>query len=444
MKEVNKEMKKIVCLFVLLLIALVPPQASQASWPQTSSVPSLEARIDTYLQPLLKANHFSGVILIVQQDKVVYEKGFGLAHAGHNVPNRPDTRFCIASITKSMTRAIAIRLLQERKLGLQDKLSKWVPDFPKGDQITVELLLRHRSGLPHRITKPEEESLRYTPADMVEKAKQAQLVFQPGERSLYSSTGYSVLARVLELASGKTYAQLLQEHIFAPAGMKQAVDFNGETIIPHLAQEYFLDTTGLVNAPLKDYSFIVGAGSVCSTARDVYRFGEAVLDGKYGEGVKLSLTRDGVYSDNGSTNGFRCFTTIDRQKGYGFVVAANLESGANDLLGRDLPKILQGESVAPPKIPTPAIIQMTSAQLAEYVAVYKRDETEFRLRVSDNQLYGANFKFLPVGKDRFFNLGYYAEITFVRNADGTIKELEWDAPGGKSTWTRQPLLQANK
>ena len=131
--------------------------------------------------------------------------------------------------------------------------------------------------------KPEEESLPYTSAEFVEKVKQATLDFEPGTQSSYSSAGYAVLARALEIASGKPYTQLLDEYVFTPAGMKDSVDFNGEKIMERRAQDYLLGSAGFINAPLKDYSFLVGAGSVFSTARDVYKFGEAVIDGKYGE-----------------------------------------------------------------------------------------------------------------------------------------------------------------
>ncbi|HEY7162582.1 MAG TPA: serine hydrolase domain-containing protein, partial [Acidobacteriota bacterium] len=306
------------------------------------------AEIDAYVKPLVGINQFSGVILAAYKGKVIYEKAFGLAQAELGVPNRTDSVFGIASITKPMTMTIALRLIDEGKLGRQDKLSKWIPDFPKGDQITIEMLMLHRSGIPHRGTIPVEECLRYTTADMVEKAKKVQLEFQPGQQESYSSLGYSVLARVLELASGKSFAQLLQEYVFTPAGMKDSTDFNGATILPRRAQEYDLEPSGLVHPPLKDYSFLVGAGSVFSTAHDVFRFGESVVNGTYGEAVKTQLCDKDGFGDNGVTNGFRCYVNIDTGKNFGYVIISNLQSGANDLLVHNLPNILQDKPVAPP------------------------------------------------------------------------------------------------
>ena len=432
--QMRRMLKRRLVFFLSFLCVLTPLGLSRASWLPARDEAPLAARVDAYLQPLLKARHFSGVILIAQQGRVVYEKAFGLAQG--RTPNRTQTRFGVASITKSMTRALAVRLITERKLGLQDKLSRWLPDFPRGDEITVENLLRHRSGLPHRVTTLAEESVPQTTGTMVEKAKGAQLQFTPGARSAYSSTGFTVLTRVLELAAGKPYAQLLQEHIFTPAGMNDSLDFDRVALRSSLAREFVLDTRGPVALPVKDYSYLVGAGSVCSTARDVYRFGEAVLAGRYGESVKLSLTDNGVYTDNGNLDGYRCFVTLDSAKGYGFVVVSNLAAGANELLARDLPALAQGQTVAPPQPPAPSFIKLTAAQLAGYAGVYQLGGRTFSFKLQDQQLYGADFKLLPLGNDRFFNWSGYAEARFLRQPDGGIRALEWQTPTGVSTWTR--------
>jgi CubicO group peptidase (beta-lactamase class C family) len=433
MKAGLSTMKKLVCLITLSALAITSLAQSK----------SLETAVDAYLQPFEKAGHFSGVVLISRQGKVVYEKAFGWAQAEHNVPNRVDTRFGIASVTKSMTRAMAILLIQQGRLGLQDKLNKWVPDFPKGEQITVEMLLRHRSGIPHRVTTAAEESQPLTPAAMVEKAKQAPLAFAPNERRLYSSAGYSVLAHVLELAANKPFAQLLQEHIFAPAQMKDTVDFNGERLLPRRAQEYVLDAQGVMHAALKDYSFLVGAGSAFSTARDIHQFGESVLDGKYGEGVKQSLSENDVFDSNGNSNGFRCYVVSNRKQGYGFVVITNLESGATDFLIRALPDLIAGKPAGLAVIPQPVPIAVESKMLNDYVGAY-RGQNEFDVLAKDNALFAGPYKLYPIGKDKFYNYGGYAEITFKRGEDGQVKELEWDAPIGKAVWKRHPPASSGK
>jgi hypothetical protein len=299
------------------------------------------------------------------------------------------------------------------------------------------MLMLHRSGIPHRGTKPEEESLRYTAADMVEKARGVPLMFQPGERESYSSLGYSVLARVLEIASGKSFGQLLQDYIFAPAGMKDSVEFNGERMLRRRAQEYFLEPSGLVHAPLKDYSFLVGAGSVFSTAQDVFKFGEAVMSGKYGPGVRQALSDKDEFFDNGVSNGFRCYVDIDKQKEFGFVLISNLQSGANDLLVHELPNILQGKRVAPPTPPDLTIGDLPSERLKEYVGSYKFAKFTNRIVLEGNQLISGDSKIFPIGTDRFYRFADFATLTFIRNPDGTIKGLQWEGVAFKGMGMRQ-------
>ncbi len=395
------------------------------------------ARIDAYLRPLVAAGQFSGVVLAVRDRRIIYEKAFGMANAELGVPNTVDSRFCIASITKDMTRTIGIALLVEGKMGLKDPLKKWIPDFPSGDEITIEWLMRHRSGIPHRVTTPEEETQRYTPADMVEKAKHATLAFTPGERSLYSSAGYSVLARVLELAAGKSYDDLLARYVIEPAGMTETVDFDGEALIMGRAQEYLLEPSGIVHAPLMDYSFLVGAGSVFSTVGDVRRFAEAVMDTTYGLGPLLSLVKDGVLDLNGSTNGYRCFGLVDPEHDYELFVAANLESGANDLLRRDLPKILEGEDVPPPTVPAPTLIDVPASRLADYTGTYVQGDSSFDIDLRNGRLFAGRHLLAPTGEDAFFSYTGYSDVTFERDASGRVTELTWAGVGGSSTWMRE-------
>jgi CubicO group peptidase (beta-lactamase class C family) len=415
-----------------LLGASLPPRAAAA---QTSTA----QEIDNYIKPFADANQFSGVVLAARDGRVVYEKAFGLANADFRVANRPDTRFGIASITKLMTVVVLNRLIEEKKIALADKLSKFIPDFPAGDKITIQTLSTHRSGIPHRVMRPEEESLPYTSAEFVEKVKGAKLAFEPGAQRLYSSAGYAVLARALEIASGKPYAQLLREYVFAPADMRDSLDFDGAAVMERRSQDYLLEARGVVNAALKDYSFLVGAGSVYSTARDVYKFGEAVLDGKYGEAARTSLVREDEISGNGSTNGHRAYFKISRAKKWGFVFVSNLNSGANDMVQAALESILDGKRPAPPTVPSPKIIPNPHKNLSEFLGRYVREGGggSFDIVVRNNMLQAGEIKLYPTGVDRFFEYRFFGDVSFVRDAEGRIKEIKWVSPGLVSTWVRQ-------
>ena len=395
------------------------------------------AKIDKFIAPFADANQFSGVVVASENGKIIYEKAFGLANADYKIPNQLNTRIGIASITKYMTSVILNRLAESNKIALTDKLNKYIPDFPNGDKITIDMLARHRSGIPHRVMPPEAESVAYTSAEFVDKVKQAKLAFEPGSSRLYSSAGYAVLARVLEIVSGKTYSQLLHEYVFTPAGMTDSLDFEGDTVIERRAQDYYLSPQGLVNVPLKNYSFLVGAGSVYGTARDVYRFGEAVLDGKYGEGVKTRLVGETNFSGSGNTNGHRSYFEIARDKKYGFVILSN-SAGAFDLVSQGLTEILQGKEVTVKSFTVPTIVANPNKNLAEFLGQYKRsDGGETDIVIRNGFLYSGDIKLYPTKPDCFFEYRFFGDVCFMRDASAKIKEIKWQGHGFNLTWTRQ-------
>ena len=419
--------------FKCFMVALCFLLCAQVAFAQADKV----RKLDEFIKPLVAANQFSGEIVASENGKVIYEKAFGLANADYKIPNQMNTRIGIASITKSMTSVILGRLIESNKVSLAAKLSKYIPDFPNGDKITIEMLARHRSGIPHRVMPFEAESLAYTSDEFVEKVKLAKLAFEPGTNRLYSSAGYAVLARVLEIASGKSYAELLQEYVFAPAGMTDSVDFVGDQVIERRAQDYYLSPNGLINVPVKNYSFLVGAGSVFGTARDIYRFGEAVLDGKYGEAAKTSLVGEANISGSGSTNGHRSYFEISRDKKYGYVVLAN-SAGAFDLISQGITEILQGKEVTARSFTIPPIIPNPNKDLQEFTGHYKsRDGGETDVVIRNGFLYSSDIKLYPTKPDCFFEYRYFGAACFVRDDAAKIKELKWKGYNFDLTWVRQ-------
>lgn len=414
------------CVALLLFSGIAYPQSAETA-----------ARIDRFIKPFAEANQFSGVVVASENGKVIYEGAFGLANADFKIPNQPNTRIGIASITKYMTTVILSRLIESKKIALADKLNTYIPDFPNGDKITIEMLAKHRSGIPHRVMPPEAESVAYSSSEFVDKVKQAKLAFEPGTSRLYSSAGYAVLARVLEIVSGKSYSELLKEYVFAPAGMTDSIDFQGDAVIERRAQDYYLSPNGLVNVPVKNYSFLVGAGSVYSTARDVYKFADAVLDGKYGEGVKTALLGQPTFNGSGTTNGHRSYFEFAPDKKYGFVILSN-SAGAFDLVSQGVKEILQGKEPTVTKFSVPKIIPNPNNNLAEFMGHYKRsDGSETDIVLRDGFLYASDIKLYPTKLDCFFEYRFFGDVCFIRDESAKIKEIKWKGSNFAFTWTKQ-------
>lgn len=395
-------------------------------------------KIDDLVQPVARTEQFSGVILASENGQVVYERAFGMANAEFKVPNAINTRIGVASITKPMTSIILMKLIEEQKLGFEDKLSKYIPDFPNGDKITVSMLAQHRSGIPHRVMPDEQETRPYTSAEMVEKIKTAKLAFEPGTQRLYSSGGFTVLTRVLEIASGQTYSQLLKKYIFEPAGMTDSLDWDGPAIVERRAADYLRDERGYVNAAVKDYSFLIGAGSVLSTAADIHKFGMSIIDGKFGASAKTNFVRDNLVSSSGNTNGHRAYFEIKGDKTYGVVILSNMACGSFDFIQKGLIEILQGKE---PTIKTLAIPKFNSAankDLNEFTGRYKRtDGSETTVHIKDGYLYSADIKMHPVKPDCFFDYKYYGDACFTRDTAGKVTGLRWTGLTFELVWAKQ-------
>ncbi len=398
-----------------------PALAAEASGESTR----LARELDRWSAPLVRSGALAGQLLVARNGRVLVERAWGEAQRELHVPMRATTRLNVASITKPMTVMIATQLIQEKRLSLGDTLGRWLPGFPEGGRITVEHLLRHRSGIPHRVTTDEQESQPHDDAAMVEHARSVTLLFAPGERSTYSSAGFSVLARVLELASGQPYDSLLAQRVFRPNGMSRSTNAGARARVEERAASYVPSAEGYENAPLKDMSFLVGAGSVWSTARDLLRLVRAVVTGAMGEGARLSWVRSGRLEWNGSSNGYRAFAAHDSASGLEIVWCGNVHTGAPDQLRAAVEAAARGMSPAPPA-PAPARIAVTDSVLRGFEGVYQlASGVRLEVRARDGALYANDWALLPTGADRFYSLRDYGEVTVRRTSDGRIERLDW-------------------
>ena len=387
----------------------------------------LEERIDSYLQPYLEIGHLSGTILVAKSGKIVYQKSFGLADHELDVTNTKRTRFGIGSVNKPMTIVILARLIEEGKLALSDKLSEYAPEFPRGDEITVEHLLNHSSGIAHRVTSDLDETQPQTAATMLALAAKSELVFEPGADSVYSSAGFSVLARVLEIASGESYSALLERYVLIPAGMAETSDAGSREIIKRRAKAYFFDTAGLVNAPAGDVSYLVGAGSVFSTPADLYAMQRTLVVGEFGELASTALVREnGSLSWNGSAAGYRTFADFDAESGISLIMASNLTSGAIDRIREAVPAIAAGADVPIPAAINAAAVDVDASVLESYQGFYQlRPGRNLQLRVTEGRVTMDDWLLIPVAQATFFSPQDYAEISVVTGTDGTVERLDW-------------------
>jgi CubicO group peptidase (beta-lactamase class C family) len=410
------------------VIRLLGPALFAATTATASAVDvgRLTSDVNAWLKPLVDGGHVAGTLLVAKDSRVLFERSYGLADRERKIAATPKTRFCVASITKPMTQILAIQLIQEKKLGLKDTLRRWIPEFPRGGEITIEHLLRHRAGIPHRVTEKEEESRPTTAADVVRYAARHPLMFEPDEKSSYSSGGYSVLARVLELASGKSYGDLVEERIFRRLSMARSVHPDHRFPVAERGPSYVPGVQGFEKAAFQDLSFLVGAGSVYSTPRDMHRLVQGVVSGKLGESVRQSLVRNGAIHWNGSTNGFRAFVDWDSASGVAVIFAGNCHIGANDLLKQAIPQIVAGERVVPARLPTPRVASVSDDRLRGYQGVYQLSTgPRLEVKARAGRLWANEWVLLPISDSTFFSPRDFAEVRIIPGEDGKVARLDW-------------------
>ena len=179
----------------------------------------LSLSLNEYLSAC-QSNGFSGAVLVAKGESIILNKGYGLANKERSIANTPKTVFDICSVTKQFTGTAILKLAEEDKLKLTDSISTYFKDMPLDKQnITIHHLLTHSGGFGHGIGKGDFDHIQEE--KYFQKLFDSDLLFTPGEKYEYSNSGYSILGRIIEIVSGKSYETYLREELFKPAGMTQ-------------------------------------------------------------------------------------------------------------------------------------------------------------------------------------------------------------------------------
>lgn len=246
-------------------------------------MPSKEKIVNWLFAHVIKEGYPGAALLVAQNGRILYQNGYGYADIGNRVRITPETKFRIGSITKQFTAAAILKLQENGKLSVDDKLSQYYPDFPRGDEITLYHLLTHTSGLANYTNKPDflkKVVTEATPSEVVDSIKKDRPDFSPGEKWDYCNSGYFLLGCIVEKVSGKSLETFFQETFFDPLGMKNTGMHHWNRILEHEATGYSY-LGGKVQRSLDwDMSWAGGAGALYSTVGDLYRWNDALFNGK--------------------------------------------------------------------------------------------------------------------------------------------------------------------
>ena len=392
---------------------------------------ALAARVDALTTPEADAGRLSGIIVIARGDRVIVQQSWGFADWERRVPNSPETRFGIGSITKVMTFVLVDQLATDGRLDLNAPVAKYLPGFPNGPnggQPTVRDLLAHRAGVPFRVTKALEETQHLDAADIVERVKAKGLLFEPGTAELYSSAGFTTVARIVEFVENKPFDDVLAERIFRPASMTSATGETGEQLMMNRALPFRLSagavTTTVANAQYKELGFLTGAGSLYTTAGDLLHFVRALRNGKFGSGAQKQL---GAQSDTvwtgwyGRTNGYEASVDFLPAQDLTFIFLSNLRSAANwqirervrrILLNREVTAIASVPPVAPPFEPHSAI-----------VGAYGDPVDPLVISEKEGRLFRDESEFYPIAGGWYYLPASGTTFRFVRESGGRVDSV---------------------
>ena len=424
-------------------------------------MPSPESLADRLLNKQVKATDAGIVVLASQNGKILYEKAFGMADIENGRALTTNSSFRIGSVTKQFTATAILMLVQDGKLSLEDKLSKFFPDVANASEITIRQMLNHTAGI-RSYTEDEaffNEMTVYVNPEKMEKAISGfKPDFDPGTQWYYTNSGYFLLGRIVEKASGKTLGQFWQDRIFKPLGMTRTMLYDNRQKIarPDEALGYSWEDGKFVRAPDWDMSWAAGAGAISSTVEDLFRWNEAVFSGKVlpselmEQAFVPGLLNSGEVADAmGSTYGmgwmqgeYRGLDFIHHTGGlHGFTSylgripdqQINLVALVNSLPGNGLDPSAAANAICEiffyslmEEQKSVEVQEIDLALLPDYVGRYaypggaildvRNEDDRLLARLTGQQ----EMELFPETKDKFFWKVVDAKIEFIRNDQGVV------------------------
>jgi CubicO group peptidase (beta-lactamase class C family) len=339
-------------------------------------------KIDELISKYSEYRYFNGSALVAENGKVIFKKGYGEANMEWNIPNAPDTKFRLGSITKQFTSMLIMQLVEKNIIKLENKITDYLPYYRKdtGDKVTIEMLLTHTSGIPSYTDREdffEKVSKNYySPDDFIKEYCSGDFEFEPGSKFNYNNSGYFILGAIIEHITNMTYEEAIKENILIPLGLNETGYDHFENIISKRAEGYEKSGSGYVNAPYLEMALPYSAGSMYSTVEDLFKWDLALSTEKllskkimdeifkgrvaarnsqyaYGwfiDSVSLDDKKYVVFTHGGGINGFNTINYIIPEKQQIVILFSNAGGAPLNPMTDAIINILNGKEYKfPPK-----------------------------------------------------------------------------------------------
>jgi len=345
---------------------------------QQPSRAELVTRIDSLANAFIADTHTPAIsVAVLRGSDTIVMKGYGDASVELHRPATASTVYRIGSITKQFTSSEIMRLAERGQLSIDDPITKYLPDVPThGRTITIRRLLNHTSGIHNYTAEPlwrPTWSQPFTPRQIVAFVDHDSLDFNPGDKWSYSNTGYVLLGMIIEKVTGQPYANVVQNDLFQPLGLKQTSYCVNRPSDPTFADGYSIQSGSAKPAEFLDMTHPHAAGALCSTVRDLVKWQRALQGGRvvnaksyalmttpdtlndgkplvYGFGLgtgKLGTHR--LISHGGGINGFTTAGAFFPDDSLNVAVFSNADAGPDPLALNMARAVFGMPAVSPPK-----------------------------------------------------------------------------------------------
>ncbi|MBL7827145.1 MAG: serine hydrolase [Saprospiraceae bacterium] len=398
-------------------------------------------QLDELLTAYANSHQFNGTALVMNRGVLVLQKGYGLRNVTEETKNNAHTVFQIGSVTKQFTALVILKLAEQGKLKLTDPVSRFFPDYPKGEHITIHHLLTHTSGIYNYTDNGAFiQSSSSKPASretMMALFKDQPTQFAPGSDWAYSNSGYLLLGYIIEKVTQQPYEQAVRALIFKPLGMKNSgFNFAGLST-PNKAVGYISIQENHRGISV-DSTVSYAGGAIYSTTDDLLKWHEGLLKNtlvkratlakaftpyknQYGYGwvIDSFVGKKGVYH-NGSIMGFTSNIYRIEEDNVCIVLLGNSSTSKIDELTKGLLSVLYNKPYSIPR--EPKAIAVSSEVVRQYLGTYEfTPQFHAAIQVVNHQVYagrvGETQKHLlvPIAPHRFFIKDVDQELEFVGN-----------------------------
>ncbi|MEL7452976.1 MAG: serine hydrolase domain-containing protein [Pseudomonadota bacterium] len=348
----------------------------------------IDSKVDEYFTALTELEKFNGVVFVASDDGLLHRQAYSIRGTG--VPSLPvniESQFDLRSVSKLIAQMAIIDLVDAGQLDPADTLDRFVPDFPYADQITIQHLIDHQSGLPREFTEFDGEAIDLSPEQIVNLAKQERLEFPPGTDTRYSNIGYQLLYYMIADLSGKPFAQHVQESLFQPLGMTGSGGhfFGQNQNLSAYAYGHERDD-GQVKPLLDFQAEQLKLGTLYSTIDDLGRLLGALERDPYRSELE---NESGIISHAGGSDGKRAYIETNTQYGYRFAFLTNYDAIPFSQIVSDVRAIVEGRDYTVPAPINRQSISVPISVLEQYIGTYGFAELEhlqLEFRVVDGAL----------------------------------------------------------